>query len=143
MVEDWQATALASGSTPDHVDQAVAQCEELYPPYDLPIVRQYAQQYDAPFHADGCALVYCEMDITHLQAAQKDTRLTIFTSLDDAVDPSVVASHADLINPPQAAADAKTQTAPSVPAPDAPPPATLRELLAAISARHVKFSASE
>jgi hypothetical protein len=134
MVEDWQAEAVLRGCTPDQVDQIAAQCHELYPPYDLPVVRQYAQQYDAPFHGAGFALVYCEMDITHLQAAQKDPRLTIFSSLDDAVTQAHVEAHAHLFD--HAIQHGKN-------APGAPTPSTLRELLKELSARHVKFSASE
>jgi hypothetical protein len=140
MVEDWQACATGNGCTLDQVDQVTTQCEELYPPYDLPIVRQYAQQYDAPFHGDGFALVYCEMDITHLQAAQKDARLTIFNSLEDAVNQAAVDAHAHLFDP--APVDAKASVdAPAAATPAAP--STLRDLLKELSARHVKFSASE
>jgi hypothetical protein len=140
MVEDWQSCAVANGCTPDQVDQVTAQCSELYPPYDLPIVRQYAQQYDAPFHGDGVALVYCEMDVTHLQAAQKDPRLTIFNSLDDAVDQAALDAHTHLFDPaPVTDVTVVTTAAAATPA----APSTLRDLLKELSARHVKFSASE
>lgn len=126
MVEDWQAEAELRGCTPDQVEQVAARCHELYPAFALPVARQYAAQWDAPFHGDGCALVYCEMDVTHLQAAQKDPRLTIFSSLDDAVSQAHVDAHAHLFDPPQAST-----------------PKNLRALLKELSARHVKFSASE
>lgn len=128
MVEDWQAEAGMRGCTTAQLDQVTARCHELYPLYDLPVARQYARQWDAPFHGDGCALVYCEMDITHLQAAQKDPRLIIFNSLDDAVPQLSIDAHAHLFDP-----QAATKPAPS----------TLRELLALLSARHIKFSFSE
>jgi hypothetical protein len=140
MVEDWQSEASARGCTPEQTDQITAQCHEIYPPYELPIVRQYAQQYDAPFHGDGVALVYCEMDITRLQAAQKDPRLTIFNSLDDAVSQAHVDAHAHLFDPPQVTD--VTHVTSATPARQAAP-STLRELLKELSARHVKFSASE
>jgi hypothetical protein len=135
MVEDWQSCAVANACAADQVAQVCAQAEEFYPRYELPIVRQYAQQWDAPFHGDGFALVYCEMDITHLQAAQKDTRLTIFASLDDAVDQAALDAHTHLFD----AADAAAATTDVV----AKTPLILRDLLAELSARHIKFSASE
>jgi hypothetical protein len=144
MVEDWQSEATGRGCTPDQVEMVSAKAHEFYPAYDLPVARQYALQYEAPFHGDGFALVYCEMDITHLQAAQKDPRLTIFNSLDDAVHQAAVDSHAHLFeaniqNQSKSVQNVQTvQTAPS-----APSLSTLRELLAELSARHVKFSASE
>jgi hypothetical protein len=144
MVEDWQACAAANGCAPDQIDQAAAKAEEFYPSYALPIARQYARQWDAPFHGGGVALVYCEMDITHLQAAQKDQRLTIFSSLDDAVEQPAVDSHAHLFDLP-AALPRRPMLHALCPLHWRKParPSTLRELLAALSARHVKFSASE
>jgi hypothetical protein len=139
MVEDWQACAQDNGCTPDQVDLVCAKAHEFYPAYDLPMVRQYAQQWDAPFHGDGVALVYCEMDITHLQAAQKDPRLTIFNSLDDAVHQSAVDAHAHLFE----SAVATNRIAPTSAAAATPAPSTLRELLTEMSFCHVKFSASE
>jgi hypothetical protein len=136
MVEDWQACAAANGCAPEQIDQVISKAHELYPAYDLPIARQYAQQWDAPFHGDGFALVYCEMDITHLQAAQKDPRLTIFTTLDDAVEQSAIDANAHLFDPSDAQALAVSRAHNAR-------PTILRELLAALSARHVKFSASE
>jgi hypothetical protein len=133
-VEDWTTEAAARGCTPDQVEHVAAKCEEFYPPYDLPVCRQYAQPWDAPFHGAGFALVYCEMDITHLEAARKDPRLTIFDSLDDAVQQAHVAAHAHLF-------DHTIKHGRN--APGAPTPSTLRELLKELSARHIKFSASE
>jgi hypothetical protein len=143
MVEDWQACAAANGCAPDQIDQAAAKAEEFYPSYALPIARQYARQWDAPFHGGGVALVYCEMDITHLQAAQKDQRLTIFSSLDDAVEQPAVDSHAHLFDLPAASNVTDVTHVTSAAAAKPARPSTLRELLAALSARHVKFSASE
>lgn len=133
MVEDWQSEAAKRGCTPDQIAQVGARCEDFYPPYDLPVARQYGHQFDAPFHGAGVALVYLEMDITHLAAAQKDPRLTIFTSLDDAVQQAAVDAHSHLFD--HTIKHGKN-------APGAPSPATLRELLNELSARHVKFSAS-
>jgi hypothetical protein len=136
IVEDWQSCAAAMGCTPDQVDQVCDKAHEIYPAYDLPVCRQYAQRWDAPFHVEGFALVYCEMDITHLQAAQKDPRLIIFTNLDAAVDQTVIDSHAHLVAPARpavTAATVKTDSAPPV----------LRDLLTALSERHCKFLASE
>jgi hypothetical protein len=133
MVEDWQSCAAANGCDADQLAQVCAHAEDIYPSYELPVCRQYAQQWDAPFHGDGFALVWCEMDITHLQAAQKDPRLTIFASLDDAVDQTALDAHAHLFDP--APADLKAEATST--------PSTLRDLLSALSARHVKFSASE
>lgn len=138
IVEDWQAEAQARGCTLDQVAQVCAKAEELYPNYDLPVARQYGHQWDAPFHGAGFALVYVEMDITHLQAAQQDPRLTIFNSFDDAVDQAAVDAHAHLFDPPQVT-DVTHVTSAAAAMPAAP--STLRELLAELSARHVKFSA--
>jgi hypothetical protein len=143
MVEDWQACAAANGCAPDQIDQAAAKAEEFYPSYALPIARQYARQWDAPFHGGGVALVYCEMDITHLQAAQKDQRLTIFSSLDDAVEQPAVDSHAHLFDLPAASNVTDVTHVTSAAAAKPARPSTLRELLAALSVRHVKFGASE
>jgi hypothetical protein len=139
IVEDWQSEAEARGCTPEQIAQVCAKAEELYPPYDLPVARQYGHQWDAPFHGAGYALVYCEMDITHLQAAQKDPRLTIFNSLDHAVDQSAMNSHAHLLDPPKVTDVTHVTSAAAAEA----APSTLRELLKELSARHVKFSASE
>jgi hypothetical protein len=140
MVEDWQAEAQARGCTPEQIDHVCAMAEELYPPYELPVARQYGHQWDAPFHGAGFALVYCEMDITHLATAQADPRLTIFNSLDDGVHQAAVDAHAHLFDPPQVTD--VTHVTSATPARQAVP-STLRELLKELSARHIKFSASE
>ncbi|HEY2361217.1 MAG TPA: hypothetical protein VGK36_08885 [Candidatus Angelobacter sp.] len=135
IVEDWQACATANGCTPDQIAQVMAAANELYPQYDLPVCRQYCQRYDAPFHGAGFALVYCEMDITHLAAAQKDSRLTIFNAQADAVDPSLLDAYSSLL-PSQPAKLAAVASA-------AAAPATLGDLLQALSPLHIKFSATD
>jgi hypothetical protein len=137
MVDDWQTTAANNGCTPDQIAQVGEMANELYPPYDLPMVRQYCHRYDAPFHAETMALVYCEMDITHLAAARKDPRLTIFNSTSDAVDPDTATSYLQMITPTQATKLAPvTSAAPSL-------PATLGDLLVALEPLHIKFSFTE
>lgn len=136
IVEAARARAESLNASAKDIADAEAVAHEMFPAYELPVCRQYCQRYDAPFHGAGFALVYCEMDITHLQAAQKDPRLTIFGSLDDAVAQETVASHAHLIQQDHTSnimATIKPRQA----------PATLRELLSYLSERHVKFSATE
>lgn len=139
-VDDWQNYATANGCTPEQIEQVVAMANELYPPYDLPIVRQYTHRYDAPFHAVGMALTYCEMDITHVAAAQKDPRLTIFNSTDDAIDPDAATAYLQMITPTPAE---KLANVTSVTSGAAPLPATLGDLLAALEPLHIKFSFTE
>jgi hypothetical protein len=136
IVDDWQNCATANGCTPDQIAQVVDMANELYPPYDLAVCRQYALRYDSPFHGDGAALVYCEMDITHLAAALKDSRLTIFSSPDDAIDPSMLDAYSGAL-PQQAAKSAPVTSAPAA------TPATLGDLLKALEVLHLKFSATE
>jgi hypothetical protein len=137
MVEDWQAEAEARGCTPDEIAQVVDQANTLFPPFDLPVARQYCMRWDSPFHGDGFALVCCEMDITHFAAAQSDSRLTIFTALDDAIDPSVFGAYSSALAPPS-----QTKLS-SVNAPAPTPPATLGDMLKALEALHIKFSAAQ
>jgi hypothetical protein len=139
MVDDWQNEATANGCTPDQIAQVGEMANEFYPPYSLPIVRQYCHRFDAPFHADTMALVYCEMDITHLAAAQKDPRLTIFNSTSDAVDPDAAAAYLQMITP----APAEKLTAVTSVTSAAALPATLGDLLAELEPLHIKFSFTE
>jgi hypothetical protein len=121
MVEDWQACAAANGCTPEQIAHVCDKAEEFFPSYGLPVCRQYGR-WDSPFHGDGWALCYCEMDITHLAAAQKDNRLVIFSGLDDPIPQHAIEAHAHLF------AEKKS-------------PRTLRELMNSLSHLHVKFSA--
>lgn len=135
IVEEARARAESLKASAEDIAEAEAVAHELFPAYELPLCRQYCQRYDAPFHGAGFALVYCEMDITHLAAMQKDTRLTIFSGMDHPLDQGILDSQAALIAPDQ---DGK-----GVAVVSAAPPATLGELLKALEQRHIKFSATE
>lgn len=121
-VEDAQA----SSDDPDIVAANVAAAEKTFPPTDQPVCRQYAQQWNAPWHENGFALVSCMLDPTHLAAAQSDSRLIVLGSL----------SSADAI--PQAVSDWFTslQTTPQAPL---PAETTLAQLLEALEHLHVDF----
>src|SRR6185437_6186104 len=86
--------ARSQAETPEAGEAAAAIANGLHPPYELPVCRQYAQQYEAPWHHDGFALVLCKMDPTHLLAAQKDSRLHVFASIhEDPAVPDHIADH--------------------------------------------------
>lgn len=90
MVEHSRSQA----ETPEAGEAAAAIAHALYPPYDLPICRQYANQWEAPWHHDGFALVLCKMDPSRLAAAQKDPRLHVFESIHvDPTVPEYIADH--------------------------------------------------
>lgn len=95
-----------------------------YPPYELPVVAQYCQRFTAPFHGAGTALTFCEMDVMHLAAAQKDARLTIFNTLDDPFPTDAMKAYASCC-----AVGATAQT--------------LREFLKLMEERHVEFVPAE
>ena len=119
MVTRWILSPLESVPSP-MVDGAKDPIQAAidYPNYDLPVVRQYCQRYDAPFHGAGAAITFCEMDVTQFAAAQKDARLTIFNSLDDPF--LATPAYTDLIG---------TATI-----------TTLRDFLNLMEERHVKFA---
>jgi hypothetical protein len=76
-------------------EAAAARAHEDHPEYELPVCRQYAHFWNAPWHHDGFALVFCEMDATHFAAAQKDPRLIICDSIhaSDAVHEKIAQHH--------------------------------------------------
>jgi hypothetical protein len=119
IVDDWQQEVLSRGE-PGKMDAITEAANSIYPSYELPIVRQYCQRFDAPFHGDGVALVFCEMDVTHLAAARKDVRLVIFESLDDPFPQDHFDKHSHLVSTPSVE--------------------TLRDFLKSMEERHVKFA---
>jgi hypothetical protein len=136
IVEAARARAESLNASSADIADAEAIAHELFPAYELPVCRQYCSNWEAPFHGAGFALVYCEMDITHLAAAKKDPRLIIFNSLEDPLEQSILDSHLHLVDPvnQQAlAASRETNARPTI----------LRELLSALSERHLNFSSIE
>lgn len=120
--------ATAQNAHPDAqiASAALATVADLFPAYDVPICRQYAQMWNAPWHENGFAMVNCMMDPTHLAAAQADARLIVLPSI----------SSGEPI--PQAVSDWFTalQTTPQAPL---APNTTLSQLLEALEHLHVDF----
>lgn len=61
-----------------------------------PVAKEYAMRCEAPFHHDGHALAYCEMNAHQLEAARKDPRLIVLPSIHEPVciHPRVLEHHA-------------------------------------------------
>jgi hypothetical protein len=118
--------AQTSSDDPEVVAANVAAAEAAYPPTDQPVCRQYAQQWNAPWHENGFAMVSCSMDPTHLAAAQADTRLVVLGSISSS-DPM-----------PQPVLDWFTslETTPQSPLPST---TTLGQLLEGLEHLHVDF----
>jgi len=61
-----------------------------------PLAAEYANQWEAPLHYNGFALVYCVMNAHQLAAAKQDPRLIVLDSLHllTAIPDKVAAHHA-------------------------------------------------
>jgi hypothetical protein len=122
MIEEAQS----SSDDPLVVAANVAAAEAQYPATLQPICRQYAQQWNAPWHENGFAMVNCSMDPTHLAAAQADTRLIVLPSI----------SSSDPIPQPVSDWFTTLETTPQSPLPST---TTLAQLLEALEHLHVDF----
>jgi hypothetical protein len=69
--------ARQGAEMPEAGELAAAEAAAQFPPYHLPVCRQYARQFLAPIHEGTHALVLCQMDPDQLMAALKDPRLTV------------------------------------------------------------------
>jgi hypothetical protein len=120
------ATDQNAHPDPQITSGALATVSAAFPPYELPICRQYAQMWNAPWHENGFAMVNCMMDPTHLAAAQADSRLIVLGSI----------SSTDPIPQPVSDWFTSLETTPQTPL---PPNTNLAQLLEALEHLHVDF----